>query len=68
MLNLVRAEMALIRRAGDLADRFGPRGCDSLHLSAAEWIATGAGTTITFARFDSPLNDAALSLGLTLLA
>ena len=57
----------IIRRAGDLADRFGLRGYDSVHLAAAEAISLLLmPQPLTFVCFDDRLNDAAKALGLTL--
>lgn len=57
----------IIRRAGDLADRFGLRGYDSVHLAAAEAISLLLmPEQLTFVCFDDRLNDAAKALGLTL--
>ena len=59
----------IIRRAGDLADRFGLRGYDSVHLAAAEAIALLLmPDRLTFVCFDDRLNDAAKALGLALAA
>lgn len=59
---------AMIRRAGELAERFGLRGYDSVHLAAAESLLAGHGKDILhFASFDHALNEAAGALGLHLL-
>ena len=54
----------IIRRAGDLADRFGLRGYDSVHLAAAEVIALLLPERLTFVCSDDRLNDAAAALGM----
>lgn len=55
----------IIRRAGDLADRFGLRGYDSVHLAAAEAISLLLmPQPLTFVCFDDRLNDAAAALGM----
>ncbi len=60
---------AMIRRAGDLAERFGLRGYDSVHLAAAESLRVEQGTDLLrFASFDRLLNQSAEELGLRLLA
>jgi len=60
---------AMIRRAGDLAERFGLRGHDSVHLAAAESLRVEQGTDLLrFASFDRLLNQSAEELGLRLLA
>lgn len=57
----------IIHRAGDLADRFGLRGYDSVHLAAAEAISLLLmPQPLTFVCFDDRLNDAAKALGMTL--
>jgi len=66
-LQVMPAE-ALIRRAGDLAERFGLRGCDSVHLAAAESLAVApSAVPVTFVAFDAALNAAAEALGLPTL-
>lgn len=58
----------MLRRAGELAERFDLRGYDSVHLAAAESLRVGAGDDfLRFASFDRALNDAAAELGLQLL-
>ncbi len=58
----------MIRRAGDLAERFGLRGYDSVHLAAAESLLPSRGKDfLHFASFDHILNEAAAELGLQLL-
>lgn len=59
---------AMIRRAGDLAERFSLRGYDSVHLAAAESLRVGQGADLLrFASFDERLNQSAAELGLPLL-
>jgi predicted nucleic acid-binding protein len=58
----------MIRRAGELAERFGLRGYDAVHLAAAESLLTGPGSDLLqFASFDHALNGAAREIGLRLL-
>ncbi len=58
----------MLRRAGDLAERFGLRGYDSVHLSAAESLLVGHGADfLCFSSFDRVLNQSADELGLRLL-
>ena len=60
---------AMIRRAGELAERFGLRGYDSVHLAAAESLRVGQGADLLrFASFDERLNQSAAELGLPVLA
>ena len=62
-LQIVPTE-SMIRRAGDLADRFGLRGYDSVHLADAESLVIDRRHPVHFASFDSALNRAAAELGL----
>lgn len=66
----LRADEVLIRHAGDLAERFGLRGYDSVHLAAAEAVFRAAGPAVEFrfAAFDDGLRKAAGGLGMRLLA
>jgi uncharacterized protein len=58
----------ILRRAGELAERFGLRGYDSVHLAAAESLFTSHGRDfLHFASFDDALNEAAAEIGLRLL-
>ena len=62
---VIDATELIIRRAGDLADRYGLRGYDSVHLAAAEAISLLLmPEPLTFVCFDDRLNDAARALGL----
>ena len=58
---------AMMRRAGDLAERFGLRGYDSVHLAAAESLRSQSVDSLRFASFDERLNQSATELGLPLL-
>ena len=54
---------SLCRVAGDLAERYGLRGYDSLHLASFAEVARRAGIRETrFSSFDERLNDAARRL------
>lgn len=57
-----------VRRAGDLAQRFGLRGYDSVHLAAAEavWRAL-PGVDYRVGVFDGRLAEAARGLGMVVL-
>ena len=58
---------ALCRKAGDFAERYRLRACDSVHLAAFAEIAREAGVRETlFSSFDAALNRAARSLRSTL--
>jgi len=56
-----------VRRAGDLAEQYGLRAYDSIHLTAAEALHAALSVTVTFACFDNQLIQAAGHLGLELL-
>lgn len=68
-LRLIGADMALVREAGDLAQRHGLKGFDSVHLAAALAVGRVAGDAgkPVFAAFDRGLAKAALAEGLTIL-
>lgn len=69
-LDVLAVTEPLVRRAGELAERHGLRGYDSVHLAAVlalrESVASGA--EVCFGVFDSKLRDAALVHGLSLLS
>ena len=58
-------DQPLVRRAGDLAERFALRGYDAVHLAAL--MRVGGPEDIAFACWDSDLRRAANGLGYTLL-
>ncbi len=62
----VLPEESMLRHAGSLAARFGLRGYDSVHLSAAVAVSNQH-HPMCFASFDVALNDAASALGLPLI-
>lgn len=67
-LLVIAADEALIRRAGELARQHGLRGYDSVHLAAAERIAsTVPAEQVLLAAFDKDLLSAARRLGFGLL-
>ncbi|MEK8090361.1 type II toxin-antitoxin system VapC family toxin [Thermithiobacillus plumbiphilus] len=68
-LEVVIPTEALIRRAGDLAEQYGLRGYDSVHLSAAEAVWHVAGTAAEFRMvvFDNGLREAAVAMGMSVL-
>ncbi len=53
----------VVRLAGELAERFGLRGYDAIHLATADQLYRQT-RSIRFACFDSALNAAASRLGL----
>ncbi len=57
----------IVYRAGELAEQYGLRGYDSVHLSSAESLQMILGTPVTFACFDEELNSAAAQRGMKLL-
>ncbi len=56
------ADETTVRRAADLAEQYGLRGYDSLHLAAGEMLQRALRVPITFACFDRELNEAARDL------
>jgi len=63
----VEVTSALCRQAGDLAERYRLRACDSIHLAAFAEVVREAGVRDTrFSSFDAALNRAARSLRRTL--
>jgi uncharacterized protein len=69
LVSAILPDERLLRRAGELAERLGLRGYDSVHLAAAESLHVGHGMGfLCFASFDDRLNQAAAELGLKLLS
>lgn len=60
--SMVAADVPMLERAAELAEGFGLRGYDSLHLASAERIRLALSTTC-FISFDLALNRAAKLLG-----
>lgn len=59
----VEVTSALCREAGALAERYGLRGFDSVHLASyAQVIGSPGGRGARFSSFDEPLNRAARAL------
>jgi uncharacterized protein len=68
ILNVILPTEMLVKRAGFMADRFGLRGYDSLHLAAAEAISLQVmPQPLGFACFDRGLNESAANLGMQVL-
>lgn len=67
-MRIVQVSEALVRRAGDLAQTYGLRGYDSIHLAAAEavWRALPE-VDYRVAVFDAKLAEAAGGLGMAVL-
>jgi uncharacterized protein len=62
---LITPTLALCKRAAHLADRFGLRGYDSVHLAAAEALMIQImPQKLLFASYDAALNTAAQALGM----
>ena len=69
-LHTIAVDEALVRRAGEHAERLALRGYDSVHLAAAERAFDGAGRPAAFmlAAFDGDLCRAANGLGIPVMA
>lgn len=65
-VEIIAADEPLVRRAGDLAERFALRGYDSLHLAAAERVygLVGGPAAFAVAVFDNRLRGGIEALGL----
>lgn len=66
-LQVLAADESLVKRAGELAEAFGLRGYDSVHLAAAERLWRRVNDDFHFAAFDRRLVHAARVLGMTTL-
>ncbi len=67
-VNQLPVEREVVRLAGDLAERFGLKGYDAVHLATADRLYREVRSPLSFACFDSALNAAASTLGLTRVA
>jgi predicted nucleic acid-binding protein len=68
LVSAIMLDERVLRRAGELAERLGLRGYDSVHLAAAESLRVGHGMDfLRFASFDNRLNRSAQELGMRLL-
>jgi predicted nucleic acid-binding protein len=67
--NMLRIELvpAVVRTAGDLAEVYGLRGFDSIHLASALWLKEKINTPLNFAVFDLRLGAAAERAGLVVV-
>ena len=67
--NLLRIELtpAVVRTAGDLAEVYGLRGFDAIHLASALWLKEKTDTPLYFAVFDQRLRTAAERVGLAVV-
>ena len=57
----------VLRSAGDLAEIYGLRGFDSIHLASALWLNARVSESVDFAVFDQRLGAAASKTGLTVV-
>jgi len=64
---IVASDSELLQRAADMAEAFALRAYDSIHLAAAEYLATGIDETVTFLCFDRKLCQAASVLRMQLI-
>lgn len=58
---------AMVRRAGELADRHALRANDAVHLAAAETLQLAVGVPIRFGCFDAALAAAAQESGMVVV-
>lgn len=67
--NLLRIELvpAVVRTAGDLAEVYGLRGFDAIHLASALWLKEKTSMPLNFAVFDQRLRAAAERAGLAVV-
>ena len=67
--NLLRIELVptVVRSAGDLAEVYGLRGFDSIHLASALWLKEKTSAAFCFAVFDQRLRAAAERAGLVIV-
>ena len=61
-------DLLAVVRAADLAEQFGLRAYDAIHLASAERLGRETGSRILFVCFDAALNRAAVNIGLKLVA
>lgn len=67
-LHRLPIDATTVRRAGGLAEQYGLRGYDALHLATADLVQAATRSVVSFACFDDALNRAAARLGMKLLA
>ncbi len=60
----IPADMSLIQRSAELAERFSLRAYDAVQLAAADHVRRAVRGQISFACFDQALNRAAVRIGL----
>ena len=64
---IITSDSGLLQRAADMAEAFALRAYDSVHLAAAEYLATGIDETVMFLCFDRKLCQAASVLRMHLV-
>ena len=65
--SVLPVNLEIVRYAAELAERFGLRAYDSVHLASADRLHRETGSPVSFACFDDALNTAAASLGMRVL-
>lgn len=67
--DLLRIELApaVVRSAGDLAEIYGLRGFDAIHMASALWLREKTSMPLHFAVFDQRLRAAAERAGLVVV-
>lgn len=63
---LVELTAAVVRSAGELAERHSLRGFDAIHLASALWLKSAHTDDLAFAAFDRRLTAGAKAAGLTI--
>jgi len=63
-LHHLPVDEAAVRKAGEMAERYGLRGFDALHLASADSLQEVLATPLTFVCFDGALRAAAARHGL----
>lgn len=58
-LHRLPVDEALVRKAGELCEKYALRAYDALHLATADFLRTILGAPVVFACFDNILNRAA---------
>jgi uncharacterized protein len=68
--DLLRIELvpAVVRSAGDLAEIYGLRGFDAIHMASALWLREKTSMPLHFAVFDQRLRAAAERAGLVVVS
>jgi len=67
-LDRLPVDATTIRHAGDLAERYGLKAYDALHLATVDLMEVTLRSSVSFACFDEALNRAAARLGFRLIA